>query len=302
MADADRCVMCGGIVIEGYGHVCPVCQRKYGGDYVQKTIQETFSQKGENRIAGTVRDTFQRGDKGHAEMDCKPQINASGNCAARGHSNGRDNRSIQRQARNPAVLRIPEKREKGRYAMRRENGKNPVRQIVGYHNREAGRQFEGIIKAANDFYSQNGIAEVDKTPEPMRTLYPLENGRFVACFEKKAQPDFKGTLYGGKCICFEAKHTEQGKITQNEVTDTQAETLDKYEKMRARCFVLVSFGFFTFHMIPWGVWKQMRAIFGHKYMTPQEAEPYRVRFKYGILDYLGYVGAKKTQEVGHEKP
>lgn len=171
--------------------------------------------------------------------------------------------------------------------MRYEAGKNPVHQIVGLHNREAGKQFEELIKGANALYADGNVAVVGKTPEPMRPLHPIEGGKFVACFEKKAEPDFKGAGEGGRCICFEAKHTSQGKITQNEVTDEQTKVLDQYTAIGAECFVLVSFNFFSFHKVPWGVWKNMKQIYGHKYMTPEEAAQYRIRFRCGVLDYLG---------------
>ena len=76
--------------------------------------------------------------------------------------------------------------------MRYQTGKSPRNQIIGLHNKEAGEQFEKLIIAACDFYRDNGIAEIDKTPEPMKALYPIDNGKFVACFTKRAQPDFKG--------------------------------------------------------------------------------------------------------------
>lgn len=170
--------------------------------------------------------------------------------------------------------------------MRYKAGKSPQRQIIGLHNHDAGEQFENIIKAACDFYRDNGIAEIDKTPEPMRALYPMENGKFVACFTKRAQPDFKGCLNSGRCVCFEAKHTEQGEIKQSVVTEEQTRVLDSYNTMRAECFVVVSFGFFAFYKIPWGVWKNMKQIYGRKYLTPQDVVQYKIIFKYGVLDFL----------------
>lgn len=179
--------------------------------------------------------------------------------------------------------------------MKYETGKNPKRQIIGLHNREAGRQFEQLIKNANDLYGDYGIAEIGKTPEPMRPLRPMSGGQFVACFEKKAEPDFKGVLDGGRCICFEAKHTIQGKISQSEVTEQQTKILDRYYALKAECFVIVSFGFFTFHRIPWDVWRSMKKLYGHKYMTPAEADRYKIKFKYGVLDYLGRADIVETK-------
>jgi len=192
---------------------------------------------------------------------------------------------------------VPEERKESEdtEAVRYQTGKNPKRQIVGLHNRDAGEQFENIIKAACDFYRDNGIAEIDKTPEPMRALYPMENGKFVACFTKRAQPDFKGCLDGGRCVCFEAKHTEQDRIKSEAVTEEQENVLDRYSARSAECFVVVSFGFFSFYRIPWGVWKNMKRIYGRKYLTPQDATQYKIKFKCGILDFLGK--AELRQEV-----
>lgn len=44
-------------------------------------------------------------------------------------------------------------------------------------------------------------------------------GRFLACYTKAGQPDFKGTLTGrGRAVVFEAKHTDSDKIDQSRLT------------------------------------------------------------------------------------
>ncbi|WP_195614495.1 Holliday junction resolvase RecU [Intestinimonas butyriciproducens] len=75
-------------------------------------------------------------------------------------------------------------------------------------------------------------------------------------------------------MCFEAKHTDSDRIKQSAVTNEQAAVLDVKEALGALCFVLVSFGFREFYRVPWAVWRDMRAHFGHKYMTPEEGAAY----------------------------
>ncbi len=77
---------------------------------------------------------------------------------------------------------------------------DPRRQITGARSRASGEMFEGWISAACDFYQRTGYAVIEKTPEPMKPLGKADRfGRFLACFTKQAQPDFKGALCGGRC-------------------------------------------------------------------------------------------------------
>lgn len=108
----------------------------------------------------------------------------------------------------------------------------------------------------------------------------------MAHYAKKAQPDFQGNLQGGRSVCFEAKHTDSDRIKQSAVTNEQAAVLDVKEALGALCFVLVSFGFREFYRVPWAVWRDMRAHFGHKYMTPEEGAAYRLPVTMGLLLFL----------------
>lgn len=78
---------------------------------------------------------------------------------------------------------------------------------------------------------------------------------------------------------FEAKHTDSDRINQNVVTDTQWQSLDIYEKFGAHCYVMVSLGLKNFYRVPWGVWKRMKGLFGHKFMTEQDLEGFRLQEK-----------------------
>lgn len=159
--------------------------------------------------------------------------------------------------------------------------------ILGAQNRSQGETLEEQIATACMVYRRRGVAAIEKTPEPMKVIQRLDNGRFVACFSKKAQPDFQGTLRTGRSVMFEAKTTRTGKILQSVVTKEQTEYLDSHAAMGALCFVVVSFGGF-YARVPWQDWTRMKELYGHKYMTSEEAQPYRIRHdKYGALAFLG---------------
>ena len=152
------------------------------------------------------------------------------------------------------------------------------RQIIGRRNRAAGDLFEKWITSACDYYLSEGIACIQKTPEPVRILGHLnERGQFMACFVKQAQPDFKGCLMDGSCIIFDVKHTDTDAIKQGVVTEEQAEVLDNYERMGAHCYIVVSIQMQEFYRIPWSVFKNMKTLFGHKYMSrDNELKEYKV--------------------------
>lgn len=157
----------------------------------------------------------------------------------------------------------------------------------GRINRAQGAHFEEAIEAACVHYDLQGEAFIEKTPEPMKILKPInrQRGTFEAVFSKSAQPDFKGTIRGGQGVCFDAKHTSCDRIEQKAISQEQKEALDKHEALGAWCFVLVSLGH-RFYRVPWNTWKDMKQRFGHKYMDAEDLGPYEVEFKGGVIRFL----------------
>ena len=87
------------------------------------------------------------------------------------------------------------------------------RSYTGARSRAEGAGFESIIDNACAYYRSIGLADIEKTPEPMRPIgSPDRAGRFLACYTKQAQPDYKGVLKGGRAINFEAKYITQSDI------------------------------------------------------------------------------------------
>ena len=164
---------------------------------------------------------------------------------------------------------------------------NIQRSQRGLRSRQAGEIFEELIAASLVWYENKGAACMEKTPEPMKPLgKPNKRGQFLACFTKAAQPDFKGTLSGGRSVVFEAKHTDTDRIEYSRLTKEQAERLEIHHNLGALAFVLVSFGLQDFYRIPWEVWANMQAIYGHKHMKQAECAPYRVLYIAGVLKML----------------
>lgn len=158
------------------------------------------------------------------------------------------------------------------------------RHALGRRSNLAGNMFEKIIDEACLYYRYKGIAIVEKTPEPMRPLKPYNRaGQFIACFEKQAQPDYKGVLSDGTAIIFEAKHTDADRIQESVITETQRRNLDDFQQMGAQCFVIVSMAFEHFYRVPWNVFGDMKPRFGRKYMTEKDLEPYLLKKYNGVL-------------------
>lgn len=163
---------------------------------------------------------------------------------------------------------------------------DPAKQFRGKKSRNMGNQFENLITKSCECYKSLDMAEIDKTPEPMK-IKRLENNRFIACFLKRAQPDFKGTIQGGRSIVFEAKYTDSGQMEQSRVTDVQERALDRHQLMGAKCFVIISFGMTDFFRIPWDDWKNMKKLFERKYIRAGELEDYRISIgRNGVLLFL----------------
>lgn len=93
-------------------------------------------------------------------------------------------------------------------------------------NNAQGHFFEQAIKAACALYASRGRATVDKTPEPFRVLEKSRDGIFKGRFTARAQPDFQGTLAGGRSIVFEAKYTTTDRLKWDVLTQEQRDALE----------------------------------------------------------------------------
>ncbi len=155
-------------------------------------------------------------------------------------------------------------------------------------NRDSGKLFEEMIETACEYYVLANIAEIEKTPEPRRVIGRTggRNSQMICVNDKKAQPDYKGTLMGGRSVVFEAKHTEKDRVEQSRVSEEQTKRLDSHERFGAICFILVSFSYEKFFRISWGDWKRMKELYGRKYIKADDLTGKELSTDSGIIDFL----------------
>lgn len=158
--------------------------------------------------------------------------------------------------------------------------------LRGAQNRTKGKVFEEYIEAACRHYADIRAAFIEKTPEPFRITRSIGQGKFQGHFEAQAQPDFKGTLFGGRSICFDAKTTDTGKIPVSALTAGQVADLEKHTKLGALTGVMLCFSFRTFAFIPFYDFMDAKKLNGHKHWTEEEVEPYAVELENGHIAFL----------------
>lgn len=149
-----------------------------------------------------------------------------------------------------------------------------------------GKNFEKLIDLACKYYRDEGKADITKIDEPFRVIRLKKAGRFEGQFTKNANPDFEGTLDGGRSICFEAKYTTIDRMKQNVVSSKQAEVLEIKSKLGGLAGVCIGIKD-RYFFIPWNVWTNMKEIFGRKYVKADDLSRYEVIFRQGVrfLDY-----------------
>lgn len=174
----------------------------------------------------------------------------------------------------------------------KENKKNK-KCVQGNRSRSIGKSFETIIHIACLNYENAGVAIIEKTPEPIKILGKVTNGRFSACFEKKAQPDFKGSLIGGGAVIFEAKATEKDRIKKDVITLQQFEYLEGHWQLGTTVFVLLSFGLERYYRISWGIWREMEVFYNRKYLLETDILDCKVPLKNGYLNFLENIAEVK---------
>ena len=141
--------------------------------------------------------------------------------------------------------------------------------------RANGRAFEEMILRACEAYKADGTAMVNKVPEARRVVGRTggRSSMMICVNAAKADPDFMGSVAPkGKCIVFDAKHTDKDRILLGALTDHQREIMDRHMACGADCYVCLSFGFKGFYMIPYAVWKDMKTVFGRQYILPEDKQ------------------------------
>ena len=165
--------------------------------------------------------------------------------------------------------------------------KDPARRYQGAKAQAEGRLFEERLNRSFKYYAESGLAIIEKTPEPMRPIKSLGNGKFVAYYEGKAQPDYKGVLAGGRTILLEAKYTTTDRIQHSRVQRGQAEYLERHERLGAACYVVCGFSSGYAYRVPWLIWADMKRRFGRLYVTEADLAVCQIPIsRSGILQLL----------------
>lgn len=118
---------------------------------------------------------------------------------------------------------------------------------------------------------------------------------------------FKGPVVDGvnlrsqdtvKCLEYmvQVAIEEKDKIGRDVVTAEQQACFERYMKLGAMCFLVVSLEFKEFYRVPWVVFRDMKKIYGHKYMNREELEPYRIKYSNGVVKYLDGIVLRERNE------
>lgn len=179
--------------------------------------------------------------------------------------------------------------------------KDPQKSYRSRMNNQQGDAFEKMISAGCATYKKRGRALIEKTPEPCKIIKKEAGGRAIVQFQKheKAQCDFKGVLNDGRAVIFESKATTEKRMNQDRLSFTQFKQLAEYEKMGAVAGVCVLINK-TAAFIPFVIWSNMKAIYGRKYITEEEAEVFQVETP-AAIHFLNYVNANEAGEFIEQK-
>lgn len=104
-----------------------------------------------------------------------------------------------------------------------------------------GKEFEKLLDNYFLCLKKMKACAIEKTPEPFRYIKPLNGsyGMFVATFVKSAQPDFKGTIAGGRAIVLEAKSVASDRVNLSVLTEQEKDDLILYSQLGAISGVIV---------------------------------------------------------------
>lgn len=105
-------------------------------------------------------------------------------------------------------------------------------------NKNAGRGWERYVEAELETMNALSQGYWARSPEPIRPLRSLGDGRIEAVYAKKAEPDYYGILPGGQGVVFDAKLvTNADRFDFSRVAVHQIEAMARCAKAGGLAFV-----------------------------------------------------------------
>lgn len=155
-----------------------------------------------------------------------------------------------------------------------------TRTQVGRKAKKNGQYFENFLDKVFNTCSQLGYCNIEKTPEPFRFIKPYSTNLFVGCYIKSAQPDYKGTLKGGRSIVLEAKSVSTGKISLSALTENEMAELVKHKELGACTGVIVyDSAEGNIYLLPIVMFERMQDLFNRKHIKLKEVEKFCINTK-----------------------
>lgn len=167
----------------------------------------------------------------------------------------------------------------------------------GKKSQRNGKIFEMDVERSCIRYRSLGIADIKKTPEPMRSIGVLNKrlGWHKAIFEKKGQPDFLGTLKGGRSVMIEAKNTNSTRIEFDRIEPHQAKDLQSTTDLGGLALVLIKFNSdkvdksgrkTRYYCIEWSDWIEFKDTIGKKSLNEKDLVDHQVKVENGLINFL----------------
>lgn len=102
-----------------------------------------------------------------------------------------------------------------------------------------GKRWEAYIDTECQALRDHRQALVVKSPEPLRLLRPMGDGKFLATFTRKSYCDYQGTLAGGRAVTIEAKSTSSDRFQFSQVAKHQRYILSTVARLGGLALVYV---------------------------------------------------------------
>jgi penicillin-binding protein-related factor A (putative recombinase) len=107
-------------------------------------------------------------------------------------------------------------------------------------NKSAGRQWERYVDTEIESMNAIALGYWARSPEPIRPLRSLGEGRIEAVYSKKAEPDYYGILPGGQGVVFDAKLvTDSDRFDFSRLAVHQLEAMKRCARAGGLAFVYV---------------------------------------------------------------
>ena len=163
------------------------------------------------------------------------------------------------------------------------------KRVIGATAKRHGKEFEASLEQWFSLQSaQKNWIDIRKQNEALKPVRPIGKGQFLAVYTKSSGCDYFGTMMGGTSIVLEAKHRENDRISQTDLTDAEWEHLTATATLGGYAMLITEFADRRLFLFPATLLSHSQLVYKFKHIKEKDLirDGYEITFNDSLYEKI----------------